>query len=269
MWRTGPCALLGWEERRGSTPGRRSQGRTDRGGYGSPVANRGPPEESSRHDRPQDQPLRERVDRALRPRGRPARPGPAAVPLRQDQRAEVPQAPRRASTSSTWGWATRPTRPSTGSSTSSARPRRDSKNHRYSVAAGVYNLRREVAARYEIAVRRRRSTPTTRSSRRSARRRGSATCAWPCSGRATRRWCPAPSFPIHVHAVALASANVIALDVRDPQAFLANVARVCESLFPQAQDPDPQLPAQPDGDGRRPAVLRGGRRAGEEVPASS
>ena len=27
---------------------------------------------------------------------------------------------------------------------------------------------------------------------------------------------PAPSFPIHVHAIALASANVIALDVRDP-----------------------------------------------------
>ena len=27
---------------------------------------------------------------------------------------------------------------------------------------------------------------------------------------------PAPSFPIHVHAVALASANVIALDVREP-----------------------------------------------------
>jgi alanine-synthesizing transaminase len=44
---------------------------------------------------------------------------------------------------------------------------------------------------------------------------------------------PAPSFPIHVHAVALASANVIALDVRDSQAFLGNVARVCESLFPR------------------------------------
>ena len=32
---------------------------------------------------------------------------------------------------------------------------------------------------------------------------------------------PAPSFPIHVYAVALASGNVIALDVRDPQTFLA------------------------------------------------
>jgi alanine-synthesizing transaminase len=44
---------------------------------------------------------------------------------------------------------------------------------------------------------------------------------------------PAPSFPIHVHAIALASANVIALDVRDSEAFLGNIARVCESLFPR------------------------------------
>ena len=44
---------------------------------------------------------------------------------------------------------------------------------------------------------------------------------------------PAPSFPIHIHAVALASANVISLDVRDSAVFLANVARVCESLYPR------------------------------------
>src|SRR5262249_41579983 len=44
---------------------------------------------------------------------------------------------------------------------------------------------------------------------------------------------PAPYFPIHVHAVTLASANVIALEVGDPRAFLSNVARGCESLFPK------------------------------------
>jgi alanine-synthesizing transaminase len=44
---------------------------------------------------------------------------------------------------------------------------------------------------------------------------------------------PAPSFPIHIHAIALASANVISLDVRDSAAFLANIARVCESLYPR------------------------------------
>ncbi len=44
---------------------------------------------------------------------------------------------------------------------------------------------------------------------------------------------PAPSFPIHIHAIALASANVISLDVRDGSAFLANIARTCESLYPR------------------------------------
>ena len=44
---------------------------------------------------------------------------------------------------------------------------------------------------------------------------------------------PAPSFPIHVYAVALASANVITLDVRDRQSFLSNIAHVCESLYPR------------------------------------
>jgi alanine-synthesizing transaminase len=44
---------------------------------------------------------------------------------------------------------------------------------------------------------------------------------------------PAPTFPIHIHAIALASANVISIDVRDPQAFLRRVAQVCQSLYPR------------------------------------
>ncbi len=54
----------------------------------------------SEHDRAQDQSRFRgtRVDRALRPRGRAARAQPAAVSLRPDQRAEVPQAAGRGST---------------------------------------------------------------------------------------------------------------------------------------------------------------------------
>ena len=61
-----------------------------------------------------------------------------------------------------------------------------------------------------------------------------ATCAWRSlrSGR-HGSGVPAPSFPIHIHAVALASANVISLDVRVPSVFLANVVRICESLYPR------------------------------------
>ena len=42
---------------------------------------------------------------------------------------------------------------------------------------------------------------------------------------------PAPYFPIHVYSVALASGNVIALEVRDSDKFLSNIAYTCEHLI--------------------------------------
>ena len=51
---------------------------------------------------------------------------------------------------------------------------------------------------------------------------------------------------------------------RDPNDFLANVARVCESLYPRPKVLILNYPAQPDGHGRRAGVLRGGRRAGQQ-----
>jgi alanine-synthesizing transaminase len=44
---------------------------------------------------------------------------------------------------------------------------------------------------------------------------------------------PAPYFPIHVYAVALASANVIALEVNNSEKFLQNIAYTCEHLYPR------------------------------------
>ena len=109
---------------------------------------------------------------------------------------------------------------------------RDTRNHRYSVASGVYNLRREVSARYEnrfgVSVDPDHEVVATIGSK-----EGFSHMCLALLGPGDTALVPAPSFPIHVHAVALASANVIALDVRDPNDFLANVARVCESLFPK------------------------------------
>ena len=44
---------------------------------------------------------------------------------------------------------------------------------------------------------------------------------------------PAPSFPIHVYAVALASGNVISLDCTKPDKFLSNIAQRAEQLYPR------------------------------------
>jgi alanine-synthesizing transaminase len=109
---------------------------------------------------------------------------------------------------------------------------RDTRNHRYSVASGVYNLRREVSARYQnrfgVSLDPDHEVVATIGSK-----EGFSHMCLALLGPGDTALVPAPSFPIHVHAVALASANVIALDVRDPGDFLANVARVCESLFPK------------------------------------
>src|SRR5271170_2240028 len=109
---------------------------------------------------------------------------------------------------------------------------RDARNHRYSVATGVYNLRREVAVRYEsrFGVR---LDPDHEIVATIGSKEGFSHMCLALLGPGDTALVPAPSFPIHIHAVALASANVIALDVQNSETFLANIARVCESLFPR------------------------------------
>src|ERR1700712_4900288 len=122
----------------------------------------------------------------------------------------------------------------------------DSKNHRYSASAGVYNLRREVAARYEtrfgVGLDPDHEVVATIGSK-----EGFSHMCLAVLGPGDTALVPAPSFPIHVHAVALASGNVIALDIRDPQAFLANIQRVCESLYPRPKILILNYPHNPTG----------------------
>jgi alanine-synthesizing transaminase len=109
---------------------------------------------------------------------------------------------------------------------------RDPRNHRYSVAQGVYNLRREVAQRYEarfgVSLDPDQEVVTTIGSK-----EGFSHMCLALLGPGDTALSPAPTFPIHAHAIALASANVITLDVRDPDDFLKNVARTCQSLYPK------------------------------------
>jgi alanine-synthesizing transaminase len=108
---------------------------------------------------------------------------------------------------------------------------RDARNHRYSVAAGLYNLRKEVAGRYQkrfgVLL-----DPDSEVVATIGSKEGFSHMCLALIGPGDTAIVPAPSFPIHVHAVTLASGNVISLDVREPEAFLRNVAQVCESLIP-------------------------------------
>ena len=123
---------------------------------------------------------------------------------------------------------------------------RDDRNHRYSVAAGVLNLRREVARRYHarfgVDLDPDAEVVTTIGSK-----EGFSHMCLALLGPGDTALVPAPTFPIHSHAIALADANAIALDVRDSEAFLKDVARTCERLSPKPKVLVLNYPHNPTG----------------------
>jgi len=109
---------------------------------------------------------------------------------------------------------------------------KDPRNHRYSVSNGIGNLRREVSKRYDrkYGVR---LNPDDEVIACLGSKEGFSHMCLALMGPGDTAIVPSPTFPIHSYAVVLASGNVIALDVRDPQKFLQNVAYTCEHLFPK------------------------------------
>ncbi|QDT53682.1 Glutamate-pyruvate aminotransferase AlaC [Caulifigura coniformis] len=109
---------------------------------------------------------------------------------------------------------------------------KDPRNHRYSVSNGIGNLRREVSKRYDrkYGVR---LNPDDEVIACLGSKEGFSHMCLALMGPGDTAIVPSPTFPIHSYAVVLASGNVIALDVRDPQKFLSNVAYTCEHLFPK------------------------------------
>ena len=76
---------------------------------------------------------------------------------------------------------------------------------------------------------------------------------------------PAPYFPVHVYAVALAAANVIALEVADSEKFLSNIAYTCQHLYPKPKLLIVNYPHNPSTRDGRAGVLRRGGEAGPAV----
>src|SRR5215470_8996422 len=109
---------------------------------------------------------------------------------------------------------------------------RDERNHRYSVSNGLYNLRREMTLRYGRLHGVELDPDTEMLAGLGSKEVFSHMCL-ALLGPGDTAIVPAPSFPIHVYAVALASGNVISLDCTDPDRFLSNVAVVAEHLYPR------------------------------------
>jgi alanine-synthesizing transaminase len=107
----------------------------------------------------------------------------------------------------------------------------DARNHRYSVSQGIANLRKEVAKRYarkfDVQLNHDTEVLTCIGSK-----EGFSHMCLALMGPGDTAIVPSPSFPIHVYAVLLSAGNVIALDVREPDTFLKNIAYTCEHLVP-------------------------------------
>jgi len=108
----------------------------------------------------------------------------------------------------------------------------DPRNHGYSKSNGIADLRREVANKYtkKYGVR---LDPENEIIVCLGSKEGFSHMCLATMGPGDTAIVPAPHFPIHVHSVALASANVIALEIADSEKFLSDIAFTCETLYPK------------------------------------
>ena len=109
---------------------------------------------------------------------------------------------------------------------------RDDRNHGYSASNGLRNLRKEVALRYKRRHDVDLDADTDIITGLGSKEVFSHMCL-ALLGPGDTAMVPAPSFPIHVYSVMLASGNVISLDCTAPDKFLSQVATVAEHLYPR------------------------------------
>jgi len=108
----------------------------------------------------------------------------------------------------------------------------DPRNQRYSNVKGIFNLRREMARKYQanwnVTL-----DPETEIIASIGSKEGFSHTCLALLGPGDTAIVGDPAFPIHVYAVALAGANVISVPLGADQAFLDRIAYVCEHLYPR------------------------------------
>jgi alanine-synthesizing transaminase len=108
----------------------------------------------------------------------------------------------------------------------------DPGNHGYSKSNGILNLRREVSSKYykKYGVN---LDPEHEVMVCLGSKEGFSHMCLALMGPGDTAIVPSPYFPVHTYAVALASGNVIALEVANNEKFLSNIAYTCEHLYPK------------------------------------
>lgn len=109
---------------------------------------------------------------------------------------------------------------------------RDPRNHRYSAASGIYNLRREVSKfylkEYDVELDPEKEIICTIGSK-----EGFSHLCLALLGPGDTAIVPTPSFPIHSYAVILAGGNYLGIPVADDEEFLRRVSDTCATLVPR------------------------------------
>lgn len=108
----------------------------------------------------------------------------------------------------------------------------DPRNHRYSASKGIFNLRREMAIKYEkkwgVSL-----DPESEVLACIGSKEGFSHLCLAMLGPGDTAIVADPAFPIHIYGVALAGGNVITVPLGNDQKFLDTIAYVCEHLFPR------------------------------------
>ncbi len=107
----------------------------------------------------------------------------------------------------------------------------DPRNHRYSVSNGIAGLRKEIAKKYRekhgVEL-----NPETEVIATIGSKEGFSHLCLALLGPGDTVIVPDPAFPIHIYAVAMAGANVIRVPLGNDQAFLDNIERTIQGLYP-------------------------------------
>ena len=108
----------------------------------------------------------------------------------------------------------------------------DVRNHGYSKANGILNLRRELTSKYlrKYGVR---LDPETETIVCLGSKEGFSHMLLAMIGAGDTAIIPAPFFPVHMYGVILASGNVVSLDVSNTERYLSNIAYTCEHFYPK------------------------------------
>lgn len=122
----------------------------------------------------------------------------------------------------------------------------DPKSHRYPVAGGMKNLKREIALyykrNYDVELTGENDVICTIGSK-----EGISHLSLALLGPGDTVLVPAPAFPIHVYAAVIAGANVLRIPLSSEDTFIAQIEQMCKSLYPAPKLVMLNFPHNPTG----------------------